>query len=209
MNKIVVGPEAKGAIDINAPVRDNLFRVARFMERNVEDLTVCVLDRPRHEDVIAEVREAGARIKLISDGDVAGAIMAALPGDTGVDVLMGIGGTPEAVLAASALKCLGGEMQCKLWPRSEEERQRALEAGNRDLDRVLCLDDLVASDDVFFAATGVTGGELLRGVRYRGDFAETYSIMMRSRSGTMRRFETHHHIGLKRNLPAGAAYVPD
>jgi fructose-1,6-bisphosphatase II len=209
MNKIVVGPEAKGAIDINAPVSDNLFRVARFMERNVEDLTVCILDRPRHEDLIGQVREAGARIKLISDGDVAGAIMAALPGDTGVDVLMGIGGTPEAVLAASALKCLGGEMQCRLWPRSDEECQKALDAGNRDLDRVLCLNDLVASDDVFFAATGVTGGELLRGVRYHGDFAETYSIMMRSRSGTMRRFETHHHIGLKRSLPAGAAYVPD
>jgi fructose-1,6-bisphosphatase II len=209
MHKIVVGPEAKGAIDINAPVRDNLFRVARFMERNVEDLTVCVLDRPRHESLIAEVREAGARIKLISDGDVAGAIMAALPGDTGVDMLMGIGGTPEAVLAASALKCLGGEMQCKLWPRSDEEREKAREVGNVDMDRVLCLDDLVASDDVFFAATGVTGGELLRGVRYRGDFAETYSIMMQSRSGTMRRFETHHQIGLKRNLPAGAAYVPD
>jgi fructose-1,6-bisphosphatase II len=175
----------------------------------VEDLTVCILDRPRHEDLIGQVREAGARIKLISDGDVAGAIMAALPGDTGVDVLMGIGGTPEAVLAASALKCLGGEMQCRLWPRSDEECQKALDAGNRDLDRVLCLNDLVASDDVFFAATGVTGGELLRGVRYHGDFAETYSIMMRSRSGTMRRFETHHHIGLKRSLPAGAAYVPD
>jgi fructose-1,6-bisphosphatase II len=124
-------------------------------------------------------------------------------------MLMGIGGTPEAVLAASALKCLGGEMQCKLWPRTDEERDRARDAGNLDMERVLCLDDLVASDDVFFAATGITGGELLRGVRYRGDFAETYSIMMQSRSGTMRRFETHHQIALKRNLPAGAAYVPD
>jgi fructose-1,6-bisphosphatase II len=207
--KIAVGPQAKGAIDINAPVRDNLVRVARFMERNVEDLTVVVLDRPRHDQLIDDIREAGARIKLITDGDVAGAIMAAMPGDTGVDVLMGIGGTPEAVLAACALKCLDGEMQCKLWMRSEEERQEAVDSGNPDLDRVLTLDDLVASDDVFFAATGITNGEFLRGVRYRGDTAETFSIMMRSRSGTMRRFETHHHMGMKRNLPAGAAFVPD
>jgi fructose-1,6-bisphosphatase II len=209
MEKIAVGREAKGAIDINAPPNDNLVRIARFMDRNVEDLTVVVLDRPRHERLIEEIRAAGARIKLITDGDVAGAVMAAMPGDTGVDVLMGIGGTPEAVLAACALKCLGGEMQCKLWPRSDEERQKATETGNQDLDRVLTLDDLVGSDDVFFAATGITPGEFLRGVRYHGDYAETYSIMMRSRSGTMRRFETHHHIGMKRGLPAGAAYVPD
>jgi fructose-1,6-bisphosphatase II len=209
MQKIAVGREARGAIDINAPVRDNLFRIARFMERNVEDLTVVLLDRPRHESLIDEIRESGARIKLITDGDVAGAVMAAMPGDTGVDVLMGIGGTPEAVLAACALKCLDGEMQCKLWPRSEDERRRAADTGNRDLDRVLNLHDLVSSDDVFFAATGITNGEFLRGVRYRGDLAETNSIMMRSRSGTMRRFETHHNIGMKRNLPTEAAYVPD
>ena len=209
MEKIAVGKEAKGAIDIHAPVRDNLMRIARFMERNVEDLTVVVLDRPRHEQLIEDIRATGARIKLFTDGDVAGAVMAALPGDTGVDVLMGIGGTPEAVLAACALKCLGGEMQCKLWPRSEEERKRAEANGNTDLNRVLTLDDLVKSDDVMFAATGITNGEFLRGVRYRGDYAETYSIMMRARSGTMRRFETHHDIGLKRDLPSGAAYVPD
>ena len=209
MEKIAVGPEAKGAIDVQAPPADNLRRIARFMDRNVEDLTVVILDRPRHEDIIQQVRAAGARIKLITDGDVAGAIMAALPGDTGVDVLMGIGGTPEAVIAACALKCLGGEMQCKLWPRSDEERQKARDAGNLDLDRVLTMDDLVRSDDVFFAATGITSGEFLRGVRYRGDYAETNSIMMRSRSGTMRRFDTHHHLGLKRDLPTGAAFVPD
>jgi fructose-1,6-bisphosphatase II len=179
------------------------------MDRNVEDLTVVVLDRPRHDDLIGEIRQSGARIKLITDGDVAGAVMAALPGDTGVDVLMGIGGTPEAVLAACALKCLGGDMQCKLWPRSEDERQRALQADNRDLDRVLTADDLVNSDDVFFAATGITSGEFLKGVRYRGDHAETNSIMMRSRSGTMRRFDTHHHIGLKRAMSMDSAYVPD
>jgi fructose-1,6-bisphosphatase II len=208
MQKIAVGSAARGAIDINAPVSDNLFRIARFMERNVEDLTVVVLDRPRHEELIGDIREAGARIKLITDGDVAGAVMAALPGDTGVDVLMGIGGTPEAVLAACALKCLSGEMQCKLWPRNDEERQRASTAG-QDLERVYSMHDLVRSDDVLFAASGITNGEFLRGVRYRGDFAETYSIMMRSRSGTMRRLETHHHIGMKRNLPTGSAYVPD
>lgn len=208
MEKIAVGPQAKGAIDINASPQDNLRRVARYMERNLEDLTVVILDRPRHADLIEEVRESGARIKLITDGDVAGAVMAALPGDTGVDVLMGIGGTPEAVLAACALKALGGDMQCKLWPRSAEERERAEAAGD-DLDRVLTLDDLVKSDDVFFAATGITDGEFLRGVRYRGDTAETHSIMMRSRSGTLRRIDTRHAIGLKRNLPTGAAYVPD
>ncbi|HEX8918673.1 MAG TPA: class II fructose-bisphosphatase [Chloroflexota bacterium] len=209
MEKIAVGPEAKGSIDINAPPKDNLVRIARFMDRNVEDLTVVVLDRPRHEELIQQVRMAGARIKLISDGDVAGAVMAAMPFDTGVDVLMGIGGTPEAVLAACALRCLGGEIQCKLWPRSEEERNRAIECSNKDIDRVLTIDDLVNSDDVFFAATGITSGEFLGGVRYQGDRARTHSIMMRSRSGTLRRFDTHHHIGLKRSLPMGSAYVPD
>src|SRR5438309_604528 len=148
MKKIAVGPEAKGAIDINAPVKDNLHRIARYTDKEVEDLTVVVLDRPRHDDLIAEIRAAGARIKQITDGDVAGAVMAALPFDTGVDVLMGIGGTPEAVLAACALKCLGGEMQCKLWPRSEAERQKAIEAGNKDVDRVPAMDDLVGRDDV-------------------------------------------------------------
>jgi fructose-1,6-bisphosphatase II len=209
MEKIAVGQEAKGAIDINAPPKDNLVRVSRFMGRNVEDLTVVILDRPRHEALIEEVRLSGARIKLISDGDVAGAVMAAIPGDTGVDVLMGIGGTPEAVLAACALKCLGGDMQCKLWPRSGEERQKAIEAGNKDLDRVLGLDDLVGSDDVFFAATGITSGEFLKGVQYSGERAETHSITMRARSGTLRRIETSHHIGLKRDLPSGAAYGRD
>lgn len=208
MEKIAVGYQAKGAIDINASVGDNLRRIARFMDRNVEEVTVVALDRLRHDVLISEIREAGARIKLISAGDVAGAIMAALPGDTGVDVLMGIGGTPEAVLAACALKCLDGEMQCKLWPRTEDEKERALAAG-ADLDKVFTLHDLVASDDVFFAATGITDGEFLGGVRYRSSRADTHSIMMRSVSGTMRRISTNHNIGLKRNLPMGAAYVPD
>lgn len=209
MEKIAVGPQAKGAIDINAPPADNLRRISRFMERPIEDLTVVILDRPRHEQLITQVRETGARIKLIIDGDVAGAVMAAMPGDTGVDVLMGIGGIPEAVLAACALKALGGDMQCKLWPRSEEELQRALAVGDGDIHEVFTLDDLVKSDDVFFAATGITDGEFLRGVRYSGDAAQTYSIMMRSRSGTVRRIATHHSMALKRNLPMGAAYVPD
>lgn len=209
MQKIAVGSQAKGAVDINAPVRDNLMRIARFMDRAVEDLTVVILDRPRHADLIEDVRATGARIKLITDGDVAGAVMAALPGDTGVDVLMGIGGTPEAVLAACALKCLGGEMQCKLWPRTDEERQTAIDAGNTALDNVFSMDDLVRSNDVFFAATGITDGEFLRGVRYRGEYAETHSIMMRSVSGTTRRISTHHNMGLKRGLQPGAAYVPD
>jgi fructose-1,6-bisphosphatase II len=209
MEKIAVGAQAKGAIDINAAVHDNLLRVARFLDRNVEDLTVVVLDRPRHDQLIDDIRESGARIKLISDGDVAGAVMAAMPGDTGIDVLMGIGGTPEAVLAACALKCLGGDIQCKLWPRSDEERQRARDAGNEDLDRVMTIDDLVNSQDVLFAATGITHGEFLNGVRYLGEYAETHSIMMRSVSGTMRRISTHHDMGLKRDLPMGAAYVPD
>jgi fructose-1,6-bisphosphatase II len=135
--------------------------------------------------------------------------MAALPFDTGVDVLMGIGGAPEAVLATCALKCLGGEMQCKLWPRSEEERQKAIEAGNVPIDQVLTMDDLVSSDDVFFAATGITNGEFLRGVRYRGERAETYSIMMHARSGTMRRFESHHQIDMENGLPVEVAFVLD
>jgi fructose-1,6-bisphosphatase II len=153
MQKIAVGPEAKGAIDINAPVRDNLVRIARFMERNVEDLTVVVLDRPRHDELITEIRGAGARIKLITDGD-GRRRDGRLPEDTGVDVLMGIGGTPEAVLAACALRCLGGDIQCKLWPRTDQERQKASESGHTDLQRVLTLDDLVSSEDVFSPRAG-------------------------------------------------------
>jgi fructose-1,6-bisphosphatase II len=209
MQKIAVGQAAKGAIDINAPTRDNLLRIARFIDREVEDLTVVVLDRPRHDHLIQEIREAGARIKLITDGDVAGAIMAALPEHSGVDVLMGIGGTPEAVLAACALKCLGGEIQCRLWPRSDEERQKAEQRGNKHLNQIMTIDDLVRSDDVFFAATGITDGEFLGGVRFHGQRADTFSVMMRSVSGTMRRISTSHNMGLKRGLPMGAAYVPD
>jgi fructose-1,6-bisphosphatase II len=190
MDKIAVGPEAKGVIDINAPVEENLQKVAKAKERDVDDLTVVILDRPRHEQLISEVRAAGARIKLIPDGDIAGGLMTAIEG-TGQDILMGIGGSPEAVVTACALKCIGGEIQCKLWPRSEEERQEALDEG-LDLERVLTTNDLAQGDNVFFAATGVTDGEFLQGVKYFGSGAKTYSIVMRSKSGTVRRVEATH-----------------
>ncbi len=192
MDKIAVGPEAAGHIEITASVARNLKNIAKAKKREVDDLTVVVLDRPRHEELIGQIRAAGARVKLISDGDVAGAIMAAMEG-TGIDALMGIGGSPEATVAACALKCLGGEIQCKLWPRDEAEKQKALKAG-LNLDRVLSTDDLVAGDDVIFAATGISDGELLRGVRYFGRGAKTHSIVMRSRSGTVRIIEAVHHF---------------
>jgi fructose-1,6-bisphosphatase II len=192
MDKIAVGPEAAGHIEITASVARNLKNIAKAKKREVDDLTVVVLDRPRHEELIGQIRAAGARVKLISDGDVAGAIMAAMEG-TGIDALMGIGGSPEATVAACALKCLGGEIQCKLWPRDEAEKQKALKAG-LNLDRVLSTDDLVAGHDVFFAATGISDGELLRGVRYFGRGAKTHSIVMRSRSGTVRIIEAVHHF---------------
>ena len=209
MNKIAVGAVAKGAIDINAPPRDNLVRVARFSGKNIEDLTVVILDRPRHEGLIEEVRATGARIKLISDGDVAGAVMSAMEEYSGVDVLMGIGGTPEAVLAACALKALGGDMQAKLWPRSEDEKDKAVEAGVAEVDGVLTIDDLVKSDDVVFAATGITSGEFLQGVRFTGAKARTQSVMMRSQSGTMRVIDTRHNFGGRKDLPVEGAYLPD
>jgi len=190
MDKIAVGPEARGVIDINAPVAENLKRVAKAKKRDVDDLTVVILDLPRHEQLISEVRAAGARIKLIPDGDISGGLMTAIE-DTGLDILMGIGGAPEAVITACALKCMGGEIQCKLWPRNEEERQKALDEG-LDLERVLTTDDLVQGDNVFFAATGITDGELLQGVKYFGTGAKTYSIVMRSKSGTVRLVEATH-----------------
>lgn len=192
MRKLVTGPEAAGVVDIMAPVRENLRRVAQAKNRSIPDLTVCLLDRPRHEELAAEIREAGARIKYISDGDVAGAIMAAREG-TGVDLLMGIGGTPEGIITACAVKCLGGTIQGMLWPRDAEERERAIAAGH-DLDRVLTTDDLVTSDNVFFCATGITDGELMRGVRFRPHGATTHSIVMRSKSGTIREVISEHRL---------------
>jgi len=190
MNKIAVGPEAAGSIDINAPVDVNLRNVARAKRRDVDDLTVIILDRPRHHQLIHEVRSVGARIRLISDGDIAGALMTAI-GDTGIDVLMGIGGSPEAVVSACALKCVGGDMQCKLWPRNDEERNAALDDG-LDLDAVLGIDDLVRGNNVFFSATGITDGQLLEGVRYFGGGAKTHTLVMRSLSGTVRFVEATH-----------------
>jgi len=192
MDKLVVGPDVAGHVDITAPVADNIRRVAKAKHSDVADVTVCILDRPRHSELVRQVREAGARITFISDGDVAGAISAARD-TTGVDMLLGIGGTPEGIIAACALKCLGGEIQARLWPRDDAERQRAIDAGH-DLDRVLTTDDLVSSDNVFFCATGVTDGDLLHGVRYRAGGATTQSLVMRSKSGTIRFIESYHQL---------------
>lgn len=200
MEKIAVGPEAAGSIDINADVATNLSNVAEAMGREVGDLTVVILDRPRHEALINDVRTAGARIKLIMDGDVAGAVMAAMPG-TGLDVMLGIGGAPEAVVAAAALKCIGGDMQCKLWPRNDHEWSVVREQGI-DVEKVLGLNDLVASDNVFFAATGITDGELLRGVHYTGAGATTQSVVMRSRTGTIRMIDATHGLAKLRGYKA-------
>ncbi len=190
MDKIAVGPEAKGAININESVEWNINSVAKAKGIDVADLTVIVLDRPRHADLIGEIRQAGAKIRLISDGDVAGAVAAADDYST-VDMLMGVGGTPEGIITAVAMKCMGGEIQGKLWPRNDEERQKALDAGH-DLDRVLTNDILVSGENAFFCATGVTNGDMLRGVTYRPNGATTRSLVMRSKSGTVRRIEAVH-----------------
>lgn len=190
MEKIAAGPLAADAIDLNAPVKANLQAVAKALGERVSDVTAVILDRDRHTDIIRECREAGARIRLIQDGDIAGAISVAWR-NSGTDVLFGIGGTPEGVIAACALKCLGGSIQGRLWPRDDDERRAALDQGY-DLDRVLTIDDLVAGDDVFFAATGISDGELLQGVRYWGDGASTQSLVMRSKSGTVRIIAATH-----------------
>jgi fructose-1,6-bisphosphatase II len=192
MEKLAVGPEAADVVDINAPVAENLRRVAKAKRSSVSDVSVCILDRTRHEKLVDEVRHTGARIHFISDGDVAGAISAARE-NSEIDILIGIGGTPEGIIAASALKCMGGAMQAKLWPRDPAEREKALAAGH-DLDRVLTIDDLVTGDNVFFCATGVTSGDLLKGVRYRSSGAYTQSIVMRSKSGTTRVIDSYHRL---------------
>jgi fructose-1,6-bisphosphatase II len=192
MNKIVTGIEAKNSIDINAPVSENLKNIARAKKRKLSELTVVVLDRPRHEQLIEEIRTAGARVKLISDGDVAASIEAALP-NREVDALMGIGGTPEGVLSAAAIQCIGGGIQCKAWPRNEDERQAAIKAGV-DVEKVYTIDDLIASDDVYFSATGVSSGELLKGVRYFSGGAQTQSLAMRCLSGTLRWIDSWHNF---------------
>ena len=192
MEKLVVGAAAADAIDITAPIEWNLAQVARAKGTKVADLTVCILDRPRHDALVEQVRAAGARIKFISDGDVAGAIMAAREG-TGVDLLAGIGGTPEGIIAACAMRCLGGSIQGRLWPRDDAERRRAMDAGH-DLNRVLTTGDLVTGDNIFFCATGITDGELMEGVRYTPEGPTTHSIVMRSKSGTIRDVRSEHRI---------------
>ena len=193
MSKLVTGPEAAAVVDLDAPPAANVAAIARAKRCSPHDVTVVILDRERHRELISQVRESGARIKLITDGDVAGAIMAAREG-TGVDLLLGVGGTPEGIIAACAVKCLGGVILGKLHPRDDAERERA-EAAGHDLDRILTTDDLVASDDAFFAATGITEGELMGGVRYRsGGGATTHSLVMRARSGTIRNIVSEHAL---------------
>jgi fructose-1,6-bisphosphatase II len=192
MDKIAVGPEARDVIDIEAPVADNLAKIAKALGKPVSEVTVIMLDRPRHEQLLKDVRASGARVKMISDGDVAAGIQAALP-NSGVDVLMGVGGSPEGVITAAAIRCTGGAIQCKPWPRDEAERQRCIDAG-LDLDHVYDTDELVGGEDVFFAATGASTGELLRGVNFTPGGASTHSLVMRSRSGTIRWIDAVHNF---------------
>jgi fructose-1,6-bisphosphatase II len=194
MEKLVTGPEAADVVDIRYPVAENIHQVAKAKGSAAEDVTVVLLDRPRHDKLVEEIRATGARIKFITDGDVAGAIMAARA-DTGIDLLLGIGGTPEGIIAACAMKCMDGVIQGRLWPKDDEERQRALDAGHDlDPDHVLLTDDLVTGDDVFFVATGITDCELMKGVRYRAGGASTHSLVMRSRSGTIRSITSEHRL---------------
>jgi fructose-1,6-bisphosphatase II len=192
MNKIAVGPDAADVIDITAPIAENINRVAKVKNSSVADLTVCILDRPRHQQLMADVRAAGARIRLISDGDVAGAISACRP-NSGTDMLVGVGGTPEGIIAAAAIRCMGGAIQGRLAPTDDEERQKAIDRGY-DLDQILTTEDLVSGENVFFCATGVTDGDLLQGVRYSGGGCTTQSIVMRSKSGTVRMIEAYHRL---------------
>ena len=204
MDKIAVGPLAAGRIHLDAPVQENLNHVAQALDKSMDDLTVVILDRPRHAKLISDVRACGARIRLISDGDVSPAVACAFEG-TGVDIMMGIGGAPEGVLAAGALRCLGGEMQGRLWPENESDVVRAQALGIKDVSKLLTMDDLVASDDVFFAATGITEGHLLRGVTFTAEGALTHTVVMRGKSGTVRFIEARHRFDKKpKNMMKGA-----
>jgi fructose-1,6-bisphosphatase II len=204
MEKIAVGPECVGAVDITASATENLHAVAKAKGESVRDVTAVILDRDRHTDLIAEVRAAGARIRLIQDGDVIGAVSTAFP-DTGADILFGIGGTPEGVIAAAAMKCMGGEIQGRLYPRNDSERQAALDAGY-DLDRVLHTDDLVKGDNCFFALTGITDGEVLKGVHYDSRGATTQSLVTRSKSGTVRTISARHRLDKLRTFGGAELY---
>lgn len=192
MKKLVVGPEAADVVDITAPVKENLRRIAKAKRRDIESLTVVLLDRPRHDQLVKEIRETGARIKFITDGDVAGAVEAARD-ETGIDALMGIGGTPEGIIAACAMKCLGGVIQAILHPRDEAEREKAI-ANGMDLEKVLTTNDLVSGENVFFAATGITDGELLKGIRFTDRYIQSNSLVMRSRSKTIRFISSEHPL---------------
>jgi len=197
MKKIAVGPGAAGVIDINAPVKDNVKAVAKKLCRDVSSITVVILDRPRHADIIRQVREAGARIYLIQDGDVAAAVATAFPLDSDIDMLLGTGGAPEGVIAAAALQCLGGDMQGQLQPRNEEEVKRAHKMGVKNIDKVFTIDELAKPEDIMFAATGVTNGSFLKGVRMTKDGAMTHSVVMRSKTGTIRYIEAYHKFSKK------------
>ena len=192
MKKLVVGPEAADVVDITAPVKENLRRIAKAKRRDIESLTVVLLDRPRHDQLVKEIRETGARIKFITDGDVAGAVEAARD-ETGIDALMGIGGTPEGIIAACAMKCLSGVIQAILHPRDEAEREKAI-ANGMDLEKVLTTNDLVSGENVFFAATGITDGELLKGIRFTDRYIQSNSLVMRSRSKTIRFISSEHPL---------------
>ena len=201
MDKLATGPEAADVVDIRLPVKENVKRVAKAKGSSVSDVTVVLLDRPRHAQIAEEIREVGARIRYISDGDVAGSISAARPG-TGIDLLLGIGGTPEGIISACAMKCLGGTIQGRLWPKDDDEKQKAIDAGH-DLDRVLSTDELVTGDNCFFVATGITTGSLLKGIRYYAGGATTYSLVMRSKSGTIRTIEAEHRLDKLRTYAPG------
>lgn len=193
MNKIACGPSAQGAIDLNAPVKTNLTKVAGKLEKEISELVVMVLDRPRHEELIKEIRACGARVRLISDGDVAGAIAPSLK-ESGIDLLMGIGASAEAVLASTAIKCLGGEFQAKFWPKDEKQKERLHGLGYKDLNKVYTADDLAKGEELSFTATGVIDGPLLKGVRITANHIITHSVVMRVKTGTIRFLETHHKI---------------
>ena len=205
MDKLVVGPDAADRVDIRLPIRENLRRLARAKKKHIEDVTVTMLDRPRHASYIEQVREAGARLRFITDGDVAGALSAARE-EGSADILLGVGGTPEGIITACAMRAMGGVIQGRLWPQDDDERQKAIDAGH-DLDRVLTTEDLVTSDNCFFAATGITSGPLLRGVRYGSGAAITQSLVMRSRSGTIREITSHHR--LDKVAAIADAHAPD
>ncbi|MDR1069872.1 MAG: class II fructose-bisphosphatase [Gracilibacteraceae bacterium] len=196
MEKIVVGPAAVGKVNLDAPVRENVNNVAQALRKAVNELTVVVLDRERHADIIRELRECGARIRLISDGDVAPAVACGIEG-SGIDMMLGVGGAPEGVLAAAAMRCLGGEMQGRLWPEDENDVKRAAALGIGDVRKLLLMDDLVSTDDIFFAATGITEGSLLKGVTFGQGSATTHTLVMRGKTGTIRFIEAQHFFDRK------------